>query len=208
MTVKKHHVVEYTHMRQLRLAPQRALHVTSSWGEPHMISQTVIVSVCPSVQRTFTFRIYACSNLTQVCNISLVQSACYSASADSTSTVHAYLQRESKDVIDSTPSQQKRDRPGYSRDVIDSTPSHQKRDKPGYSRDVIDSTQSHQKRDRPGYRKDVIDSTLSQQKRHMPGYSKDVIDSTLSQQKRHKPGYSKDVIDSTLSQQKRDKPKT
>ena len=93
----------------------------------------------------------------------------------------------SKDVIDSTPSQQKRDRPGYSRDVIDSTPSHQKRDKPGYSRDVIDSTQSHQKRDRPDYRKDVIDSTLSQQKRHKPGYSKDVIDSTLSQQKRDKP---------------------
>ena len=41
---------------------------------PCMISQTVIASV----QRTFTFRIiilYACSNLTQMCNISLVQSA-------------------------------------------------------------------------------------------------------------------------------------
>ena len=197
MTVKKHHVVKYTHMRQLRLAPQHALHVTSiigaSLSEPHMISRTVIVSVCPSVQRTFTFRIYACSNLTQVCNISLVQSACYSAIALAPIVRVQYMPiyRErpgySKDVIDSTPSQQKRDRPGYSRDVIDSTPSHQKRDKPGYNRDVIDSTQSHQKRDRPGYRKDVIDSTLSQQKRHKPGYSKDVIDSTLSQQKRDKP---------------------
>ena len=49
-------------------------------------------------------------------------------------------------MIDSTLSQQKRDRPGYSRDVIDSTPSHQKRDKPGYSKDVIDSTLSQQKR--------------------------------------------------------------
>ena len=29
MTVKKHDVVKYPHMRQLRLAPQRALHVTS-----------------------------------------------------------------------------------------------------------------------------------------------------------------------------------
>ena len=132
-----------------------------------------------------------------MCNISLVQSACYSASADSTTCllnfterlslvprplrdsemrvtgyskdvicrVHAIalapivrvqympIYRESPgysiDVIDSTPSQQKRDRPGYSKDVIDSTPSHQKRDKPGYSRDVIDSTQSHQKRDKP-----------------------------------------------------------
>ena len=64
-----------------------------------------------------------------------------------------------KRVIDSTPSQQKRDRPGYSKDVIDSTPSQQKRDRPGYSRDVIDSTPSHQKRDRPGYSRDVIDST-------------------------------------------------
>ena len=57
--------------------------IGASLSEPHMISQTVIVSVCPSVrlsicpsvQRTFTFRIYACSNLTQVCNISLVQSS-------------------------------------------------------------------------------------------------------------------------------------
>ena len=29
MTVKKHHVVKYPHMRQLRLAPHHALHVTS-----------------------------------------------------------------------------------------------------------------------------------------------------------------------------------
>ena len=29
MTVKKHHMVKYPHMRQLRLALQHALHVTS-----------------------------------------------------------------------------------------------------------------------------------------------------------------------------------
>ena len=29
MTVKKHHVVKFPHMRQLRLAPHHALHVTS-----------------------------------------------------------------------------------------------------------------------------------------------------------------------------------
>ena len=29
MTVKKHHVVKYPHMRQLRLAPHHALHDTS-----------------------------------------------------------------------------------------------------------------------------------------------------------------------------------
>ena len=55
-----------------------------NWCEPEQAphdqsnSDLVCVSVCPSV-RTFTFRIYACSNLTQICNISLVQS-------DSTST--------------------------------------------------------------------------------------------------------------------------
>ena len=72
------------------------LHVIgASLSEPHMISQTVIVSVCLSVclcvcvcvHRTFTFRIilYACSNLTQMCNISLVQS-------DSTSRVQVHSQ--------------------------------------------------------------------------------------------------------------------
>ena len=30
MTVKKHHVVKYPHMRQLRLAPHHALHDTSN----------------------------------------------------------------------------------------------------------------------------------------------------------------------------------
>ena len=154
MTVKKHHVVKFPHMRQLRLAPHHALHVTS-WGEPERAphDQSNGDRVCPSVhlsvQRTFTFRIYACSNLTQVCNISLVQSLCYSASA--------IVRVQYKPIY--------RERPGYSKDVIDSTLSQQKRDRPGYSRDVIDSTPSHQKRDKPGYSKDVIDSTLSQQKR-------------------------------------------
>ena len=65
--------------------------IGASLSEPHMISQTVIVSVCVCVcvcvcvHRTFTFRIYARSNLTQMCNISLVQS-------DSTSRVQVHSQ--------------------------------------------------------------------------------------------------------------------
>ena len=59
--------------------------IGASLSEPHMISQTVIVSVCLSVHRTFTFRIYARSNLTQMCNISLMQS-------DSTSRVQVHSQ--------------------------------------------------------------------------------------------------------------------
>ena len=61
-----------------------------SWGEPERaphdqsngdrVCLSVHLSVCPSVHRMFTFRIYVCSNLTQMCNISLVQRACYSAS--------------------------------------------------------------------------------------------------------------------------------
>ena len=39
MTVKKHHVVKYPHMRQLRLAPQHALHVTS-YNIMHMYRYT------------------------------------------------------------------------------------------------------------------------------------------------------------------------
>ena len=96
------------------------------------------------------------------------------------------IYRESPGYSDSTPSQQKRDRPGYSRDVIDSTSSHQKRDKPGYSRDVIDSTQSPEERQaRLQKRRDRLNA--ESEKRHQPGYSKDAIDSTLSQQKRDKP---------------------
>ena len=62
-------------------------HKNNNWGEPEraphdqLNGDRVCLSICPSVHRTFTFRIYACSNLTQMCNISLVQSACYSASA-------------------------------------------------------------------------------------------------------------------------------
>ena len=94
MTVKKHHVVKFPHMRQLRLAPHHALHVTS-WGEPERaphdqsngdrVCLSVCLCVCVCVHRTFTFRIYACSNLTQMCNISLVQS-------DSTSRVPVHSQ--------------------------------------------------------------------------------------------------------------------
>ena len=44
--------------------------------------------------------------------------------------------------------ERRRVRPGYSKDVIDSTLSQQKRDRPGYSKDVIDSMLSNQERER------------------------------------------------------------
>ena len=48
--------------------------VGASLSEPHTISQTVIVSVCPSYVH-IPYYIYARSNLTQMWNISLVQSS-------------------------------------------------------------------------------------------------------------------------------------
>ena len=65
-----------------------------------------------------------------MCNISLVQSACYRASA--------IVRVQYMPIY--------RERPGYSKDVIDSTLSQQKRDRSGYSRDAIDSRLSQQKR--------------------------------------------------------------
>ena len=69
--------------------------MVTNWGEPERaphdqsngdrVCLSVCLSVCVCVHRTFTFRIYACSNLTQMCNISLVQS-------DSTSRVQVYGQ--------------------------------------------------------------------------------------------------------------------
>ena len=83
---------------------RRPAHVSTSvveisrddyWGEPERaphdqsngdrVCLSVCLSVCVCVHRTFTFRIYARSNLTQMCNISLVQS-------DSTSRVQVHSQ--------------------------------------------------------------------------------------------------------------------
>ena len=62
-------------------------HCIYNWGEPERAphDQSNGDRVCLCVHRTFTFRIYACSNLTQMCNISLVQS-------DSTSRVQVHSQ--------------------------------------------------------------------------------------------------------------------
>ena len=54
-------------------------------GDRVCLSVCLSVCVCVCVHRTFTFRIYARSNLTQMCNISLVQS-------DSTSRVQVRSQ--------------------------------------------------------------------------------------------------------------------
>ena len=204
------------------------------WGEPERaphdqsngdrVCLSVCVSVCLCVHRTFTFRIYACSNLTQMCNISLVQSACYSASADSTSTVHAYLQRESRlqqrrDLLNAESTEERQARLQQRRDRLNAESPEERQARLQQRRDRLNAESAEetarlqQRRDRlnvesPEERQarlqkrcDRFNAESAEETQARIQQRRDQLNAESAEERQ-----AKDVIDSTLSHQKRDKP--
>ena len=130
-------------------------------------------TLCLSVQRTFTFRIYACSNLTQVCNISLVQSA---ASADSTSTVHAYLQRESRlqqrrDRLNAESTEERQARLQQRRDRLNADSPEERQARLQQRRDRLNAESPEERQARLQQRRDRLNAESAEETQ-----AKDVID--------------------------------